>query len=907
MRVYRSSLRRLLYSCLGLNLAVLVILLNPWSGILKGFLSPLFLFLLPGCCLFLIVSNGKADFIRYVLKSFIFSVAFNFIVGIIMGNLFSVIMRTPYILLIFSWNTCCLFLAFLHNKKRLGEIVKVKRSTVVCIALWAIIFLSVTAFALSNIHAPTPDEAFDIEQARFFYLDPGNFLKTQIEASPNKNPLVSFLFSRPLHVISVSLTMLVADIGSVAGYVAGAFEVSMLVFAVFSCAKNICGDTKIGLVSALFIGLNPVLFHVGVGILTDVSVLLYILVAYNFYLESFVGDDEEKVRNLNPKSIIISGFVFLCAFMVKIPTTIFFFTALLLQFLFLLFKNRESFPNGYRLSKILVAIVLVYLCIDFYYVLGTYYLPNLPGISFLRRFLFASFFETMYRLVNPFVYAAGTGVTTLLNVNPSYLTERLYLTILSPHYFTFGVYFLFFVGLLSSLAIKTRQVKNHVNLILLLFFTFPLLVSLIRPSYELSRSAVFIYPFIVIVAAYGLCNQIPRNRVKHFLVLSVAYVFFVFLSEYLFQVDFQMIPGGILGTSVSPPTLWLLLPSLLVVLWKGIPFLSIEVSDISLVFRSRWKSFQITIKKSQLMASLIILLLVFSSVYLTQYYMTTTYRHEVSPVYVMAANWLGSHVSSGDVVMSNTYFLDYFLNDTMFLKTDVRVLPENRSDFESLKENVTYLVLFTKQVKPLQWWADLPRGSLYAFEASMNPPAGMVTVYEYPENNPIVRISAHLKETPNRIVLADDQQTFFWIPYSAVENGGIVGSSILSADNSVKKSGNDSLRIEIPNGTFRYSGISHVYESMENWSKYDYLSFYWFGGNTGNTFYIEVRSPDSKNRFVTSIIDDFNGWKQLFLSLDDFSKIGNPSWTEVKELLMFTDGKSGTWHIDYLILDKIEW
>lgn len=111
----------------------------------------------------------------------------------------------------------------------------------------------------------------------------------------------------------------------------------------------------------------------------------------------------------------------------------------------------------------------------------------------------------------------------------------------------------------------------------------------------------------------------------------------------------------------------------------------------------------------------------------------------------------------------------------------------------------------------------------------------------------------------------------FIVVYLSVENGGVVESSILIVDNTIKKSGNDSLRIEISNGTFRYSGISHVYESMENWSECDYLSFRWFGGNTGN-----------------------------------------PSWTEVKELLMFTEGKSGM-HASMgeqsrkLVEDKLSW
>ena len=112
--------------------------------------------------------------------------------------------------------------------------------------------------------------------------------------------------------------------------------------------------------------------------------------------------------------------------------------------------------------------------------------------------------------------------------------------------------------------------------------------------------------------------------------------------------------------------------------------------------------------------------LVFSSFYVTDYYLSASYRHQVSPAYQKVADWLEMHASAGDKIMSNTYFIDYYVSDCALLSLNFTGLPPEYPMFLEVKNEARYLVIFSTQVKPSYWQADLPYGYQYAFSPSMN-------------------------------------------------------------------------------------------------------------------------------------------------------------------------------------------
>ena len=73
-----------------------------------------------------------------------------------------------------------------------------------------------------------------------------------------------------------------------------------------------------------------------------------------------------------------------------------------------------------------------------------------------------------------------------------------------------------------------------------------------------------------------------------------------------------------------------------------------------------------------------------------------------------------------------------------------------------------------------------------------------------------------------------------------------------------------------------YAGITFDASAVMDWSAYSAFSFWWYGGNTGATHRIELKtdgdSPAASNRFVYSFMDDFSGWKYFALPFNDFVK-----------------------------------
>jgi beta-glucanase (GH16 family) len=110
-----------------------------------------------------------------------------------------------------------------------------------------------------------------------------------------------------------------------------------------------------------------------------------------------------------------------------------------------------------------------------------------------------------------------------------------------------------------------------------------------------------------------------------------------------------------------------------------------------------------------------------------------------------------------------------------------------------------------------------------------------------------------------------------------------------------------------------YAGITFDASAVMDWSAYSAFSFWWYGGNTGATHRIELKtagaSPAESNRFVYSFVDDFSGWKYFALPFADFDKRTdyNPG-AALGDSLVLTEmwgysvllsaGTTGTFYID---------
>jgi beta-glucanase (GH16 family) len=73
-----------------------------------------------------------------------------------------------------------------------------------------------------------------------------------------------------------------------------------------------------------------------------------------------------------------------------------------------------------------------------------------------------------------------------------------------------------------------------------------------------------------------------------------------------------------------------------------------------------------------------------------------------------------------------------------------------------------------------------------------------------------------------------------------------------------------------------YAGVTHDFAQTQDWTSYEGLSLWWYGGNTGGEHRIELKAggtdPGVSNRFVFTFADDFSGWKYFVMPFDSFVK-----------------------------------
>jgi len=162
-------------------------------------------------------------------------------------------------------------------------------------------------------------------------------------------------------------------------------------------------------------------------------------------------------------------------------------------------------------------------------------------------------------------------------------------------------------------------------------------------------------------------------------------------------------------------------------------------------------------------------------------------------------------------------------------------------------------------------------------------------------------------------VIADDEQTGFW-EKTGVSAEGYVGAPVLSDNSTSKVKGRSSLKIEIPSGTGAYPWLGHSYEEPQDWSGNKVISFYWYGADTGKMgyvgrmIYITLMGPTSSDYNRYRIAEDFSGWKQVIIPLDnpDISvSSGDFDLSQVTyvEIQIYNAEKGNKWYLDRLTVD----
>ena len=152
-----------------------------------------------------------------------------------------------------------------------------------------------------------------------------------------------------------------------------------------------------------------------------------------------------------------------------------------------------------------------------------------------------------------------------------------------------------------------------------------------------------------------------------------------------------------------------------------------------------------------------------------------------------------------------------------------------------------------------------------------------------------------LSQDPNRlnnsnIILPQDISTYepddlnqvdAWTAFKGGING-TVGIPIISN----LTGGSGTL---IPSGNSTIVGVYHTFDSYQDWSNHDCLKLNIQGLNTLETIYVDLQAPSSGNEFEFKIIDNWNGSKEVNLSLSNSTVVGSPNIKEIKSIYLFKD------------------
>lgn len=156
----------------------------------------------------------------------------------------------------------------------------------------------------------------------------------------------------------------------------------------------------------------------------------------------------------------------------------------------------------------------------------------------------------------------------------------------------------------------------------------------------------------------------------------------------------------------------------------------------------------------------------------------------------------------------------------------------------------------------------------------------------------------------NPTVVSDEGLESFWTGDSW--GNGSIAVPVITRNSVEKASGMESGQIVVGNGNSSRWRIYHTYVEKQKWTQFDVISLYWFGANSSKTLNIYIDAPNSTNRWIKQIQENWLGWKRIVVPIEDFSMVGSPSKDEVKEISVGfynDDNVQGTWLLDRVIVD----
>ena len=339
----------------------------------------------------------------------------------------------------------------------------------------------------------------------------------------------------------------------------------------------------------------------------------------------------------------------------------------------------------------LIGLPSVYLTIDFIYNYYTYVSPDSTIHKLLLPILPVSFLERFFTLF----HTSAAFPVSISSISVLSLAQGMYLAILSPYLLTYAIIFLFFGGVISSIRRESRIKRFNLAMMMLILVVGGFLSSLLLESGEIPRADIFLYPYIICLAALGVYNVL-KGRVIIWLALCLVILGIIYYLE-----TTMLNHGGIpLSAVPAPDQTTSSLFSINLVLGLGILVWKAIQGSLLGEHRPRIQRVMGTAGDRRLGTSVIVVLGLIAIVSISQVSVlaqTSPYLSESS--FNPLQGWLNTNIKSGDTILTNgNRTLLALANDSLLQlvhqdRVKVLTVPSAQGNWSLLAPN-QYLVVF---------------------------------------------------------------------------------------------------------------------------------------------------------------------------------------------------------------------
>jgi 4-amino-4-deoxy-L-arabinose transferase-like glycosyltransferase len=481
------------FSFLIAELFCLLVLVSPWDSA-RALVAPWYLLILPGSALLLLLEREVKGLIEFVLKSFLVSVLITFVAKTAVWYLKIDLQAFDWAIAV--WIPACLLVAVMRDRASPngGGSLRFSRAELAAVLLSAGAFAAISAVVLNLPYTPAPDELHYMFDARSLNLF-SSYVPYSLMSHASS---VNFVDSRPLWSTTISSFLAVSSTSAFSSRVIELFFLSMTMLAVFMLS-TILASERAGLVAACLALATPVLVLFGSTVLLDLAFAAFSFLGFCFFIRSVRTESGERWGiSATPLAFVALSFLF--AYLTK-PGDLTVFVAVYIGLCYAVWRSR--FRRRRLTLAAMAGLPSAYLAADLVYNFSAHVFQSSGIHNALSSVLPYSFFGRFFSLDQ-----ATSAFQSISSVSPLSLAQGMYVALLSPYLITYAIVFLFLAGVVLSWRKGQGIVRFNLTLVLsILLFSGFISALLLYPS-EIPRDGLFVYPFMVCLAAIGLYNSL---------------------------------------------------------------------------------------------------------------------------------------------------------------------------------------------------------------------------------------------------------------------------------------------------------------------------------------------------------------------------------------------------------------